>query len=103
MEYENSLQQEKSLTNQLQLKIESLQRINGELEQSLRVRLLSFLHLQENGGKIETYQKQIKEAEERERETYQLLEEKRKAYDSLLVEQIANRASVERLTSEVWY
>ena len=45
MEYENSLQQEKSLTNQLQLKIESLQRINGELEQSLRVRLLSFLHL----------------------------------------------------------
>ena len=37
MEYENSLQQEKSLTNQLQLKIESLQRINGELEQSLRV------------------------------------------------------------------
>lgn len=45
MEYENSLKQEKSLTNQLQLKIESLQRINGELEQSLRVRLLSFLHL----------------------------------------------------------
>ena len=45
MEYENSLQQEKSITNQLQLKIESLQRINGELEQSLRVRLLSFLHL----------------------------------------------------------
>ena len=44
-EYENSLKQEKSLTNQLQLKIEYLQRLNGELEQNLRVRLLSFLHL----------------------------------------------------------
>ena len=97
---ENSLNQEKLLTKQLQLKVQSLQRSVTELEQKLRVKLILSDH-QENGGKSETYQKQLKEAEERERETYKQLEEQRQAYNTLLVEQIGNRSSVERLSSEV--
>lgn len=47
------------------------------------------------------YQKQLEESEKLEQSTYRELEEKRKAYDTLLVEQLNDRTIRERLQAEV--
>ena len=49
---------------------------------------------------MQALQKQLKEAQEREGETYKALEEKKKKYDQLLVEQLTGRGVKERLESE---
>ena len=49
---------------------------------------------------MEALQKQLKETQERESETYKALEEKKKQYDQLLVEQLTDRGVKERLESE---
>lgn len=48
-----------------------------------------------------SFQKQLQEAESREQATYRALEEKRKSYDALLVTQMADAATKERLQGEV--
>lgn len=49
----------------------------------------------------ESFQKQLHEAEMREQATYRALEEKRRNYDALLVTQLADAATKERLQGEV--
>ena len=48
-----------------------------------------------------SFQKQLQEAEAREQATYRALEEKRKSYDAVLVTQMADAATKERLQGEV--
>ena len=50
---------------------------------------------------VESYQKQLHESELREQATYKELEETRKNYDALLVTQLSDSSTKERLQSEV--
>ncbi|KAK8822664.1 hypothetical protein WA556_001558 [Blastocystis sp. ATCC 50177/Nand II] len=87
---EASLKQEKALTYQLQLRGEAYERTVSDLEQRLRT----------ERAKGEALQKQAKEAQDREQATYKELEEKKRAYDALLVEQMSARGVKERLETE---
>ncbi len=98
---ELSLKRERNLSVQFQSRVTSLQRTVDDLQQRLRVGKKGRIDVQTESSEKEALQKQLEESEKLEQSTYRELEEKRKAYDTLLVEQLNDRTIRERLQAEV--